>query len=281
MFHPLNFLGEWELDGTIGLVFSLLTVAMGVVYLVAAEIGHRRDRRSRRWPPGRTACFLGGLGVLLVALDSGIGASADEHLSAHMVEHMLIWLAVAPLLVAGAPVRLALFATGSTGRRRLGRMLHSGPIRTLTGPVPSTALFSAVVIGTSIPAFFDLTLENDLVHVGEHALYLATAALVWAPLIGADPLPHKLGVAGRCWCIAACMAPMAGVSAWLLVAGAPVYEPYQAALGTTAALHDQRLAGLIMLAATIPALALALAAPLAAAGADSDVRVRTEEVKVA
>jgi putative membrane protein len=143
MLRPLDFLAEWELDGAIGLVFSLLTVAAGVIYLGAAEVGRRRDRRSRRWPLGRTACFLGGLAVLLVALDSGIGASADEHLSAHMVEHMLIWLAVAPLLVAGAPLRLALFATGSAGRRRLARALHSGPVRSLTGPVLSTALFSA------------------------------------------------------------------------------------------------------------------------------------------
>jgi cytochrome c oxidase assembly factor CtaG len=98
---------------------------VGAVYLTAAAVGRRRDRRARRWPVGRTACFLGGLAVLLVALDSGIGASADERLSAHMVEHMLIWLAVAPLLVSGAPMRLAFFALGPVGRRRLARALHS------------------------------------------------------------------------------------------------------------------------------------------------------------
>jgi putative membrane protein len=112
-----------------------------------------------------------------------------------------------------------------------------------------------------IPAVYDLTLENDLVHVGEHAAYLLTAVLVWAPLIGADPLPHRLGVAGRCWCVVACMVPMAAISVWLLAAGTPVYGPYRVALGAPAALQDQRLAGLIMLAAAVPALAVALAAP--------------------
>jgi putative membrane protein len=252
-----GFLTEWEFDGTIGLLFSLFTVAVGVLYLALAEIGRRRDRRSRRWPVGRTAWFLGGLVVFLVALDSGIGAGADENLADHMVEHMLIWLAVAPLLVAGAPIRLALFALGSKGRRRLGRGLHSGPVRALAGPVLSTAIFSTVVVGTSIPALFDLTLENDLVHVGEHALYLLTAVLVWAPLIGADPLPHRPGIGRRCWCVAACMVPMAAIAVWLLVAGASVYGPYQGALGTAAALQDQRVAGLIMLGAAIPALAVA------------------------
>jgi cytochrome c oxidase assembly factor CtaG len=140
-----------------------------------------------------------------------------------------------------------------------------------------------VVLVSHIPAVYDLTLEDDLVHVAEHAAYLLTAILVWAPLIRADPLPHKLSVGGRCWCIVACMVPMAAISVWLLAAGAPVYAPYEAALGTTSALHDQRLAGLIMLAATIPALAVALAAPLAAVGGDSrlgsDVRGRAEEVE--
>lgn len=284
MLHPTIasiFLGEWELDGTVGLVFSLLTAAVGVVYLGAAEVGHRRDRRSRRWPLRRSACFLGGLAVLLVALDSGIGAGADEHLADHMVEHMLIWLAVAPLLVAGAPVRLALFALGTTGRRRLGRALRSDPVRWLTGPLVSTALFSAVILATSLPAVFDLTLENDYVHVAEHALYLLTATLVWAPLIGADPLPHRLGLGGRCWCVVACMVPMAAVSVWLLAAGAPVYPGYEEALGTAGALHDQRVAGVIMLAAALPALAIALAGPAWAATLSSNARVRPEKVEVA
>jgi putative membrane protein len=256
-----GFLGEWDVDGSIGLAFSLLTLVIGIVYLAAAELGRRRDRRSRRWPLGRSACFLGGLAVLLVALDSGIGASADEHLSAHMVEHMLIWLAAAPLLVAGAPLRLAFFALGPAGRRRLAGALHSDPVRTLTGPVVSTALFATVVVVSHIPAVYDLTLENDLVHVAEHAVYLFTAVLIWAPLIRADPLPHRLGASGRCACVLACMVPMAAIAVWLLAAGEPVYDPYRLALGSGAALDDQRLAGLIMLAAAIPALAVALAAP--------------------
>jgi putative membrane protein len=266
-----GFLGEWALDGTVGLVFSLLTVATGVAYLAAAEIGRRRDRRSRRWPSGRSACFLGGLAVLLVALDSGIGAGADEHLSLHMVEHMLVWLVVAPLLVAGAPVRLALFATGTRGRRRLAGVLHSSGVRTVTGPVASTALFSAVVVVSHVPAVYDLTLENDLVHVGEHAAYLLTAVLVWAPLIAADPLPHRIGVAGRCLCVVACMVPMAAISVWLLASGTPVYAPYGAALGAPGALHDQRLAALIMLAAAMPAVGLALAGRGAGEAAEGGV----------
>jgi hypothetical protein len=49
------FFTDWKLDGTVGLIFTLLTVAIGVAYLAAAEVGRRRDRRSRWWPARRSA----------------------------------------------------------------------------------------------------------------------------------------------------------------------------------------------------------------------------------
>jgi cytochrome c oxidase assembly factor CtaG len=73
------------------------------------------------------------------------------------------------------------------------------------------------------------------------------------------------------------MAPMTFIAAWLLAASAPLYPPYEAALGTSAALHDQRVAGVIMLAAAIPAFAVALAGPLVARGGSqvSELTVRS------
>jgi putative membrane protein len=254
---------EWGTDGPIGLAFTLLAVASGVVYLLAAEIGRRRDRRRRRWPLRRSACFIGGLAVLVVGLDSGIGSLADDHLAAHMIEHMVMWLIVAPLLAAGGPIRLALFACGSVGRQRLARWLHSRPVTVLTSPVGSVALFSAVLIGTHLPAVYGLTLNNEWAHVCEHALYLFCAVLIWAPLLRVDPLPGRLAAHGQALCMAACMVPMAIVGVWLLVAGAPVYAHYRDALGATGALHDQRAAALIMLLAGVPAFGVVPLARLA------------------
>jgi cytochrome c oxidase assembly factor CtaG len=117
-----------------------------------------------------------------------------------------------------------------------------------------------VIVISHLPLIYDVTLEVPLVHVLEHAVYLLTAILVWAPLIGADPIPHRLGAGGRVVCVALCMVPMAAVSLWLLLSPTALYEPYRLALGAPAALGDQRLAGLIMLAASTPALAIALVA---------------------
>ena len=246
---------DWSLDGPVGAAFLALLSAMGTLYLAAAARGRRIDRRSRRWPRNRTVGFLCGLGVLVLDLYSGIGTGADTRLSVHMTEHMVMWVIVAPLLTAGAPVRLALYSLPREGRRRLGRRLRSRPIAALTSPVGSVTLFATVVLVTHLPAVYGRALSSDSVHETVHGLYLLTALLVWAPLLGADPLPHRPGPRGQLACMLACMVPMALLAVWLANASDPVYGHYVQALGP-AALRDQRIAAAIMLVGCLPAFAV-------------------------
>lgn len=245
---------DWSLDGPLGLTFLLLLFALAALYLVAAERGRRRDRRGRRWPAARTACFLAGLLVLAVDLYSGIGTEADGRLSVHMLEHMIIWLVVAPLLAAAAPVRLAFYALGRGGRRRLSRWLHSRAVSVVTSPAGSVSVFSAVLLVAALPAVYGLTLSNDYVHALEHGLFLVVSVLVWAPVIGVDPLPHRQTPRGQLVCMLACMLPMGLIAAWLSSANSPVYEHY-VTLGSSV-MRDQHAAGLIMWIGGLPAFAV-------------------------
>ena len=246
---------HWSSDGPVGAAFLVLAAATGFVYLLAAKIGTGRDRRHRRWPRGRAICFLAGLAVLIVDLYSGIGTAADTRVSVHVLEHMVMWVAVAPLLAAGAPLRLAFFALPRARRRVLARWLHARPVSALTDPVGSLSLFTAVLLFSHLPTVYGLALRNDYVHETEHSLYLFTAVLVWVPLLGADPLPHRPGPRGRLACMAACMAPMALIALWLGTAPHAVYSRYLETLGPTA-LQDQREAAVIMWAACMPGFAV-------------------------
>ncbi len=245
---------DWSLDGQVGVAFLLVVVAVGAAYLAAAAYGRRHDRRRRSWPRERSVFFLAGLVTLVVDLYSGIGTEADVRLSIHMVEHMVMWVVVAPLLAAGAPVRLAFFALPRTGRQRLARCLRSRAASTLTRPAMTVLLFSGVLVLSHIPAIYDLTLRNDYAHEAEHGLYLFTAVLMWASMLGVDPLPHRPSTGGELLCMAGCMLPMASIALWLGTAHDPVYAVH---LGTSvsAALSDQRLAAIIMLVGGLPALA--------------------------
>ncbi len=246
---------DWSLDGPTGVAFLVAVLAVAGMYLLAAGRGRRRDRRGRAWPVRRTVCFLGGLAALVVDLYSGIGTEADLRLSVHMVEHMTMWLVVAPMLAAGAPVRLALYALATPGRRRLGRWLRSRWVAAATGAVGSVSLFSGVLLVAHLPAVYEVALSNDYVHELEHGLFLVTSVLVWAPVLGVDPLPHRPTARGQLACMVACMVPMAMVAAWLSIAPSPVYGHYLSTLGP-AALHDQRVAAMIMWLGSLPAFAV-------------------------
>jgi cytochrome c oxidase assembly factor CtaG len=246
---------DWSVDGTFGGAFLVAVVLVGLVYVRAAARGRRLDRRGRRWPRARTACFLGGLVVLVLDLYSGIGTEADTRLSVHMLEHMVMWVVVAPLLVAGAPVRLALYSLPRNGRRRLARCLRSRAAAALTGPVGSVSLFSAVLVITHLPALYGAALTSEYVHAAEHCLYLIAAMLVWAPIIGVDPLPHRAGPRARIACMLACMVPMVLIAAWLGGTSHAIYGRYLQVLGPSA-LGDQRLAAIIMVVGGLPAFAI-------------------------
>lgn len=204
--------------------------------------------------------FLGaGLAVLVAALLPPFDAAADEQLSVHMVQHLLIVFVAAPLIVAGAPIRLALRHLPRGGREALVRVLHSRLARVLGHPVVAWCAFAAVIVGTHVPAVYDLALRAPGLHACEHALYLWAALLFWAPLIGVDPVPHRLSSIGAVLYMLTAMVPMTVVAVWLLTADGVVYNHY-------ASLSDQRSGavvmwlggGLLMIAGTLVVVWLAM-----------------------
>lgn len=152
-------------------------------------------------------------------------------------------------------MRLAFFALPRSGRRRLARWLQSRAASTLTRPTLTMLMFSGVLLLSHVPAIYGLTLRNDYVHETEHGLYLLTAVLLWASLLGVDPLPHRASAHGEFACTVGCMLPMALIALWLGTARDPVYGHYLGSLGPSA-LDDQRLAATVMLAGGLPAFAV-------------------------
>lgn len=220
---------------------------LDVAVAAAAGLYLAGVRRARRWPLQRTGSFLAGIGCVLVALQSGIGAYDDELLSVHMVQHMLL-LMLAPLLVlGGTPAILALRALPAGGRRRTARLLEL--LRPLTRPWHCLAIFYAVVVVTHLPRLYDATLRHPILHDAEHVLYLIAGLLLWWPILDADPVrTRRIGGLGRLGYMLAAMPAMALVGAYLNRHPGVVYSPYAAAahgLGVSA-VGDQAQAGAVM-----------------------------------
>jgi putative membrane protein len=210
-----------------GAVLAAELLAAAALYVWAA-------RRVRRWPPWRTAAFLAGLAALAVALIA-LDAAADRTLTGHMVQHLVLVYAAAPLLVLGSPIALGLRAAGRPARRvlRAGVLVHP-----LTGWL---ALPAAMAI-THFTGLYDVAERHPLVHVAEHALYLAAAALFWRPVLGADPVPHRPGLTARLLYLMLAAGPLALVGVAMQASTRPWYSSYAG----PGALADQHDAGAVM-----------------------------------
>lgn len=218
------------------------------------------------WPARRTAAFMTGLGCIVIALDSGIDAYDQRLLSVHMVQHMLLLLVAPLLLLSGRPVILALRALPARRRRALAAILYR--LAALTRPLVCLAVFSAVLVATHLPSFYEATLRHPALHDAEHALYLLAGLLLWWPLLDADPVPaHRLSGFGRLVYLLATMPAMAIVGAYLnrhLALVYPSYGPPARAMGISAVVDQQQAGAIMWVAGSAVVIAVGLWAAIAA-----------------
>jgi cytochrome c oxidase assembly factor CtaG len=244
-------LGSWSLDPVVGLAL----LAAAVLYALGI-------RRRAGWPRWRTASFSAGLLALAVALMSGVERDSEELLSVHMVQHLLLSLVAPALLLAAAPLRLALAAGSPPMRAALAAMLRSRTAKLLSRPATGFALFAATVLASHLSVLFELALERPVLHALGHAALFWSGVLLLAPLIAADPIPHPPRPLARFAWMMAAMTAMAVPGALLAFDGHVRYPHYlltARSLGRSA-LTDQQLAGAIMwIAGTLAMFALALA----------------------
>lgn len=234
---PSLLASHWTLSPTV----AVPAVGLAVLYWAAAR------RVRSRWPARRTISFTAGIGAVLIALQSGIGAYDNQLLSVHMIQHMVLLMAAPPLLLGGRPLVLTLRVLSPSRRKSLTRVLDRG--RRFTGPVQSLGIFAAVILLTHLPEFYDATLRHPALHDLEHAMYLGAGLLVWSPLVDGDPAPrHRLNGLGKLVYLIVAMMPMALVGAYLnrhATLFYPAYGPPARGLRISA-LDDQAQAGAIM-----------------------------------
>jgi cytochrome c oxidase assembly factor CtaG len=211
-------------------------------------------RVARRHPakpvPGwRALCWYGGLTVLVVALQSPLAAYDTVLFSVHMVQHLLLAMIAAPLLALGAPITLLLRVSSARMRQRVVLpVLHSLPVRVISFPVVTWVVFAGVMWASHFSTLYDAALENEVMHVLEHALYLGSAMLFWWPVVGADPSPWRLPHAARVGYLFLGM-PQSSFLGLAIFSAPSVLYPHYASLSREwgpSALADQQLAGGIM-----------------------------------
>jgi putative membrane protein len=235
-------------------VTSALEAAPVAVALVATAVAYQvgwraldAGRSSLATSEWRRWAFLAGLAVVGVALLSPVAVEAHERLSVHMVQHLLLTLVAAPLLVAGRPVVVTTAAVSDERRRRLLRLGRGRAVAVLGHPLVAWLAFAAVGWVVHFSPLFDLALDNPVAHAAEHAVFLGSALLFWRPVLGTavhGRLSHSL----RLLYLALAMPQNTFLALAISSSTSPLYAHYvgAAGLGGRSALEDQRLAGGIM-----------------------------------
>lgn len=246
-------LRAWPLD-------PLVLVGIGVCALLywrglRYSLNRGLSRHLRAWQP---LAFAGGLLVLLVALDSPLDVAASELLWAHMVQHELLTIVAAPLLLLSQPewpmwrgVPLAARRNGLRWvlRRRWPRRLYTAVSRPFRSPAVVWILFIGSFSLWHIPALYDLALEQTPVHVAEHLVFLGTALLFWAQVIPGAHARPALSFTQRAIYLGAAGLHSNVLGAVFVFSTGPLYAYYAAlprAAGTISLLADQHFAGAAM-----------------------------------
>ena len=223
-----------------------LSVVVGLLALQVAYmlcVGPYRNRFSGSKPVGmwRQLAFAEGVVVLLLALASPLDVLADHYLfTAHMAQHLMITLVAAPLLLSGTPgwlLRELLTATHTLGILR--RMRH--PLIAFFG-------FNLVFAISHLPALYELALSNEALHASEHLIFLATAMLLWLPILSPLPVLPPYPPLGQVLYLFLQTVPASLVGALLSSTFTPYYATYINAprLIALSAIEDQQLGGLFM-----------------------------------
>ncbi len=175
--------------------FFLLLIA--VLFALYAAGMTRLLRRGDGWPVTRALSFLAGLGMLFAMTSTGLAEYGMYLFSAHMLQHMVLSMAVPLFLLLGAPITLALralrpAAAGHTGPRELLlSLLHSRFARVVSSPLFTLPLFIASLYGLYFTPLFDALMRSTPGHDFMLLHFLMVGLLFFWPIMGVDPAPHR------------------------------------------------------------------------------------------
>jgi putative membrane protein len=195
-------------------------------------------------------CFWLGWLSLVIALVSPLHSLGQKLFTAHMIEHEMLMVLAAPLLVAARPGAAMLWGLPKRLRATIGTLLRSSSVagawQTLSSPLVVTLVHGLALWAWHVPVLYNAALVSDAIHWLQHLSFLGTALLFWWPLLRGVDRDRVPGVAVLCLFITSLHSGLLGVL--LTLARHPWYPAQSAAAhdwGLTS-MEDQQLGGLVM-----------------------------------
>jgi putative membrane protein len=175
--HSLNApraFSPWDL-GALGML-----VVVGSLYARGALMLRRRGGVGRRFEP---IAFAIGWGTLVFSILPPLDSLSIQFFSVHMIQHELMMLVGAPLVIFGRPLQRCVAGLPGALKRSAGRALRSRPTSStwhmLTAPLVAWTLHGLAIWVWHMPALYDAAVGNEGIHALQHAMFVGTSALFW------------------------------------------------------------------------------------------------------
>jgi len=221
--------------------FVIATALLGVTWTYWVGLKRLQDRvgTNRRPASKRAVCFGAGMAAAAGALLPPLSTSAEQTLTAHMVQHLLLVVVAAPLLVVGAPLPALLWSLPPRWRDsclvRWRKLIRVHDHHWVIWTISSLVVAGAVMWSWHVPAFYAAALHKSVIHAAEHGSFLLSAIAFWWAVGLGTGRRHAAAVAF----VFAAALPGTALGAALTLASRPWYVDYPA-------LADQQMAGVLM-----------------------------------
>jgi putative membrane protein len=168
----------------ISLPITFTLILLGFVYMR----GWLRFRSASptMFPCWRLTAFVIGLFLLWIALGSPLAMLDHQLLTVHMMKHLLLMTAGAPLILLGEPALPLLCGLPKYFIRRsllLGIKTPQWIRSFLSNPVFCWLAAAAAVIVWHVPVLFQMARSSPILHFVESTSFLTAGLLFWRPII--------------------------------------------------------------------------------------------------
>lgn len=207
-------------------LWDVLVVGLLAAYLAGVHALHRRGEPGIGWY--RVVSFVLGLMLLVLSVNTAIETYSHVLFYMHMIQHLLLIMAVPALLVAGSPLTLLVRSAQGERRARIQRALLSRPVTVLTFPLTGVLVYSAVIVLTHLTSFMNQMMVHPWLHQAEHGIYLVAGYLFLISILGNEPIRWHPPYLVRLIVLFLSMAPETVVGLVLLQADHELFPAYAA-----------------------------------------------------